>query len=190
VYTWTTGINIATDVTLKGGPCDVFILQTTGILTLSSNANVLLSGGVQAANVFWQVAGSVDINTGAHIEGTILCFTKVVFFTGSSIYGRVYAQTAVTLGSATVKQTQTATQTPVTSAPTATTMAPTVYTPPPTEGAANIPDWWNDKDNKKDFDWGTVGDFDFIAFTHSDPDHNNSNFSVSFLCFLFFFLQF
>jgi hypothetical protein len=35
-------------------------------------------------------------------------------------------------------------------------MAPTVYTPPPTEGAANIPDWWNDKDNKKDFDWGTV----------------------------------
>jgi hypothetical protein len=103
-YTWTTGINIPTDLILNGSLCDVFVFQTTGILTLAPNVRVTLQNGVQAANVFWQVATSVVIDTGAHIEGTILAGTKVEFLTGSSLNGRVYSQTAVTLQKATITQ--------------------------------------------------------------------------------------
>jgi hypothetical protein len=40
VYTFTVGIDIATDLILSGGPCDVFILQTTGNLVVASGAKV------------------------------------------------------------------------------------------------------------------------------------------------------
>jgi hypothetical protein len=111
VYTWTTDITLDTDLTLDGGPCEVFIFQTTKILTLASSVRVNLTGGVQAANVFWQVATSVAIGTGAHIEGTILAGTKVEFLTGSSLKGRVYSQTAVTLQKATITQSDAAVKT-------------------------------------------------------------------------------
>jgi hypothetical protein len=69
VYTWATVVSFATDITLEGGPCDVFILQIAGTLSITGGAKVKLSGGVQAANVFWQVAGAISIGAGAHFEG-------------------------------------------------------------------------------------------------------------------------
>eukprot|EP00628_Pelagophyceae_sp_CCMP2097_P034702 CAMPEP_0184283272 /NCGR_PEP_ID=MMETSP0977-20130417/65592_1 /TAXON_ID=483370 /ORGANISM="non described non described, Strain CCMP2097" /LENGTH=724 /DNA_ID=CAMNT_0026589283 /DNA_START=60 /DNA_END=2236 /DNA_ORIENTATION=- len=104
VYSWTTGVNIKTDVTLTGGPTDVFILKTTGVIFATANAKVLLVGGVQAKNVFWQAAGNVAIGANAHMEGIFLVKTDVVFITGASINGRLLAQTAVNLQKAIVKE--------------------------------------------------------------------------------------
>jgi hypothetical protein len=97
VYTWMTPIIISKDVTLFGDECSVFILRTTGNLYLGPHVKVLLSGGVQAANVFWQVAGSVEIQTSAHMVGTILGKTSVSMLTGASMEGRIFSQTATTL---------------------------------------------------------------------------------------------
>jgi hypothetical protein len=61
-------------------------------------------GGALAKNVFWQVAGTVDIGTTAHLEGIILSQTGIALKTGASMNGRALAQTAVTLDQATVTQ--------------------------------------------------------------------------------------
>lgn len=59
-------------------------------------------GGALAKNVFWQVAGNVPVGDGAHMEGVISTYTDVVFVNGSSLDGRIMAQTAVALQKATI----------------------------------------------------------------------------------------
>lgn len=99
LYKWSTGVLITTDVTLSGGGNDVWIFQIAGDLTLGSGAKVLLGGGAQARNIFWQVGGGtgVEIGTTAHVEGTILAEKAIHLRTGASLNGRAQAQTAVTL---------------------------------------------------------------------------------------------
>jgi hypothetical protein len=104
LYTWTTGVTISTDVTISGGPNDVWILQTPGNLTMSAAKHVILGGGAKAKNIFWQVAGVVDVGAGAHFEGIILSQTAITLKTGASMNGRALAQTAVALDQNAVTQ--------------------------------------------------------------------------------------
>jgi hypothetical protein len=104
VYKWGTGLLIPTDVNLAGGAADVWIFQIAGDLTISSGARVLLAGGALPKNVFWQVAGLVDLGTTAHCAGIVLTRTSITLRTGASIDGRLLAQTAVDIdGSAVVE---------------------------------------------------------------------------------------
>jgi hypothetical protein len=104
VYTFGVDISISLDVTFFGTDTDVFILQTTGSLLQAANTQVTLTGGALAKNVFWQVAGLVDVGAGAHLEGVLLVKTAVTFKTGSSLLGRVLAQTACNLQMATITE--------------------------------------------------------------------------------------
>jgi hypothetical protein len=104
VYKWGTGVLIPSNVTLTGSATDVWIFQIAQNLTMANATNITLTGGALSKNVFWQVSGSVDIGTTAHIEGIVLTQTAVAMRTGSSINGRLLAQTAVTLDSSTVVQ--------------------------------------------------------------------------------------
>jgi hypothetical protein len=97
LYKWGTGVKMPTDVTLSGGPDDVWIFQIAGNLNVSNGVAVHLAGGAQAKNVFWQVAGLATFGTTSHVEGIILSKTMIAMQTGASINGRLYAQTAVTL---------------------------------------------------------------------------------------------
>lgn len=102
VYKWGTGVLIPSDVTLTGRSSDVWIFEISQDLTLSSGTRVLLTGGALPENVFWQVSGLVDLGTTSHLEGVVLTATAATLKTGSSINGRLLAQTAVTLDSSTV----------------------------------------------------------------------------------------
>jgi Ice-binding-like/Bacterial Ig-like domain len=104
VYQWGTGLLIPSDVTLNGSSTGVWIFQIAQDLTLSSAVRVGLTGGALPKNVFWQVAGAVELGTTSHIEGIVLCQTMINLRTGSSIAGRLLAQTAVTLDTSTVVQ--------------------------------------------------------------------------------------
>ena len=97
LYKWGTGLLISSDVTLSGGPRDVFVFQVAGTLNQASATRVTLTGGALAKNVFWQVAGAVTIGTTAHFEGVVLAKTLIAVNTGASVTGRLLAQTAVTL---------------------------------------------------------------------------------------------
>lgn len=103
-YKWSTGVLIPADVTLTGGPNDVWIFEIAQGLTVSSGVKMNLAGGALAKNIFWQVSGIVDLGTTAHFEGIALGQTAIVLKTGASANGRLFAQTAVTLDANAVVQ--------------------------------------------------------------------------------------
>lgn len=102
LYHWTSSVTVPTDVVINGGANDVWIFQTTGDLSMTGSKHITLSGGAQAKNIFWQVAGQVTIGTGAHFEGILLCETQVTLQTLATMNGRILAQTLVALQQATV----------------------------------------------------------------------------------------
>ena len=97
LYKWGTGVSILSDVTLSGGPNDVWIFQISGNLTIASSTRVNLSGGAQPKNIFWQVSGKATLGTTAEVKGIILSQTLISMNTGAKLSGRALAQTAVTL---------------------------------------------------------------------------------------------
>jgi hypothetical protein len=97
LYKWTTTVTIPTDVTISGAANDVWIFQITKDLTMSAAKNIILSGGAQAKNIFWQVSGQVTIGTTSQFMGIILCQTAITLKTGAKMNGRALAQTMVAL---------------------------------------------------------------------------------------------
>jgi hypothetical protein len=98
LYKWGTGLLITNaGVTLSGGANDVWIFQIAKELTVNNSAAITLSGGAQAKNIFWQVAGQATLGTAADFKGIILSQTLISFNTGAQLTGRALAQTAVTL---------------------------------------------------------------------------------------------
>jgi len=97
LYNWGTSITIPNDVTISGGANDVWIFQISNDLDLSTAKNVILSGGAQAKNIFWQVAGQVTIHANAHFEGVILSKTAITLQTNASMNGRALAQSMIAI---------------------------------------------------------------------------------------------
>jgi cytoskeletal protein CcmA (bactofilin family) len=112
LYKWSSTVLIDQDLKLdaQGNPDAVWIFQIAGTLTQASYKQVILEGGAQAKNVFWQVAGAVTIGTYAHFEGIVLAKTMIAVNTGASVNGRLLAQTAVTLQMSTITQPSEVTQ--------------------------------------------------------------------------------
>lgn len=104
LYKWTSSVSVPANVTLSGNADDVWIFQISGDLSVSAGVKITLSGGAQAKNIFWQVAGTVTAGTTSHIEGVILSKTSVTFNTGASFKGRALAQTAIILDGNTITQ--------------------------------------------------------------------------------------
>ena len=104
LYNWQSSLTIPTDLTLAGATNDVWIFQISGDLKLAPAKAMTLSSGARAKNVFWQVAGAVDLGTTSHSEGIVLCKTAITLGTGASINGRLLAQTAVNIASSTVTE--------------------------------------------------------------------------------------
>jgi hypothetical protein len=106
VYSSSSSLAISSgDLTLdaQGNANAVFIFQMGSTLTTISGHNVILSGGAQAANVFWQVGSSATLGTGSVFKGNILALASITVTTGATVEGRLLARTAaVTLDSNTI----------------------------------------------------------------------------------------
>lgn len=99
LYKWSGNVTVPSNITISGGANDIWIFQIAGNLTMSSAVSITLSGGAQAKNIFWQVAGQATLGTTSHFEGVILSMTGITVQTGASVNGRALAQTAVILDS-------------------------------------------------------------------------------------------
>jgi hypothetical protein len=106
VYNFDTDIHISSELTFDaGGDSDaVFIIQTSGSLKQDYGALITLIGDAKPENIYWQVAQTVEVGVGATMKGIILAAEKVDFLTGSTLEGRIFSQTAVTLQSATITE--------------------------------------------------------------------------------------
>lgn len=86
-----------------GDPNAVFIFQIGSTLTTTGSTQVILAGGAQAKNVFWQVGSSATLGTNSSFEGTIMALQSITLDTGASLQGRALARNgAVTLDSNTI----------------------------------------------------------------------------------------
>ena len=97
LYTWSSNVDIATDMYLAGGVNDVWIFQCAQNLTLANGIMVHLTGGAVAKNVFWQVSGNTILGTTSVMNGNMICLTDMTMNTGSTLNGRLLGQTAVIL---------------------------------------------------------------------------------------------
>jgi hypothetical protein len=97
---------LSTNVTLNGGPNDVWIFEIAQDVTVANGATVTLAGGALPKNIFWQVAGGtgVSLGTTAHIEGVIMTAKAITVNTGATANSRFLAQTAVTLNANAITQ--------------------------------------------------------------------------------------
>lgn len=106
LYKWTNTVTVPTNITISGGADDVWIFQIAEDLTVNNDVSVILAGGAQAKNIFWQVAGTATFGADSHFEGIILSMTGITFQTGATFNGRALAQTSVILDQNTVVQPQ------------------------------------------------------------------------------------
>jgi len=80
------------DLTLNGGPNDVWVFQMASTLTVGVGRQVILTGGAQAANIFWQVGSSATLGTSSAFEGTIMAYSSITMNVSSTLDGRALAQ--------------------------------------------------------------------------------------------------
>lgn len=99
LYKWTSAVTITDSISLDGGgdPNSVWVFQIDNRLILENGSGIILTGGAQAQNIFWQTAEGATLGTGSHFEGILLTATDIAVQTGASVNGNLYAQTAVTL---------------------------------------------------------------------------------------------
>ncbi len=87
----------------QGNANAVFIFQVGSTLTTLGSTQVVLAGGAQAKNIYWQVGSSATLGTNSIFQGNILSLQAITLDTGATLLGRALAiNAAVTLDSNTV----------------------------------------------------------------------------------------
>ncbi len=106
LYNWSDSVMISENVTFSGDENDVWILQVADNVTVSSDLSIILSGGAQAQNIFWQAGENVTIGSNSHFEGIILSMSGITLDNNASFKGRILTQTAAIFDSNTVEEPQ------------------------------------------------------------------------------------
>jgi uncharacterized protein (TIGR03437 family) len=76
----------------QGDANAVFIFQMASTLTTTAGLQVILAGGAQAANIFWQVGSSATLGTNSIFKGTIMADQSITLTTGATLDGRALAR--------------------------------------------------------------------------------------------------
>lgn len=109
----TFGITGTLTLNAHGNANGVFIFQMASTLITASSSRVVLLGGAQGCNVFWQVGSSATLGTGSTFRGNILALTSIAVTTGVTVAGRVLARNGtVTLDTDTITRATCAAATP------------------------------------------------------------------------------
>ena len=87
-------LGITGNLTLSGDASGVWIFQIVSTLTTAAgNSQVILAGGAQSGNVFWQVGSSATLGTNTTFAGTIMAQASITLTTGATLNGRALART-------------------------------------------------------------------------------------------------
>ena len=111
VYFFSSSAGLTGQLTLNdlGNPDAVFVFQIGSTLTTASDSKVVTinsgapEGSTPGVSVFWQVGSSATLGTGTDFEGNILAYASISDAGGSTVDGRLLAETgAVTLNDTTI----------------------------------------------------------------------------------------
>ncbi len=93
--------------TLQGTAATTYIVNVSRNFSLN-NSSVILSGGLLASHVLFNVVGSggqVSLNQGTQMSGTLLAMARKVDLSGGKVFGRVLAdQVVITSGGQVISQ--------------------------------------------------------------------------------------
>jgi hypothetical protein len=99
VYCTASSIGVTGTLTLDGGgdPNATFVFQAgTSLITAG---DIVLIGGAQAKNVYWQVGTSATLGTASQWKGNILALTSISLVDNANLLGRALARNgSVSLG--------------------------------------------------------------------------------------------
>src|SRR5690349_9076670 len=135
LYKSTSSLEISSgDLTLdaQGDANAVYIFEMACTLVTTTGRKVILAGGAQAANIYWQVGSSATLGVSSVFKGNILALASITANNGASVEGRLLARTAaVTLDANNVTIASGV-------APVADVTAPTVSSAVPFNGAIGV----------------------------------------------------
>lgn len=97
IYKSTTSLLVqAGNLTLnaRGDANAVWIFQIADNLTTvaGTGGNIILTGGAQSKNVYWQTGGSATIGAGTSFNGNILALNSITLNSGATVVGRLLAR--------------------------------------------------------------------------------------------------
>ena len=88
-YYSTSTLSLSGPVYLNGN--GVYIFQIASGLT-TTGGSVVLEGGADPSNIFWQVGSSATLGTGTDFKGTIMAYASISLATNAKLDGRALAQ--------------------------------------------------------------------------------------------------
>jgi hypothetical protein len=91
-YKWSNAVQLTADLTLTGGPNDVWIFQIAQQLDVSPGVRIILRGGALAQNVYWAPTGTVTLEAASQFNGILVPAAPVFMHTGASVSGRLLAE--------------------------------------------------------------------------------------------------
>ena len=105
LYWSSSSIGITGDLTLdaQGDANAVFVFQMGSTLTTGPGAHIVLIGGAQAKNIYWQVGSSATLDTTTIFKGNILAAVTITVNNGAAVEGRLFAGSGGGGGSVTVQ---------------------------------------------------------------------------------------
>ena len=86
-----TALITGSNVVLMGNATDVWIFQVGSALTVGNSIQVVLAGGAQARNIYWQVGSSASLGSSSVFAGTLLANSSITLDTSSTLDGRALA---------------------------------------------------------------------------------------------------
>ncbi len=95
LYKSTSGLEVTgSDLVLSGSSSSIWVFQIASTLLVTAGLGVILTGGAQASNVFWQVGSSAALQSTASFFGTIMAHTAITMGTGATLEGRALSETS------------------------------------------------------------------------------------------------
>ncbi len=91
-YKWTTPVQIASDISLTGGPNDVWIFQLAQGLDVSPGVRIFLNGGAVPQNVFWAPTFDSELGANSQFKGILLPAAAVFMRSGAVLNGSMLAE--------------------------------------------------------------------------------------------------
>ncbi len=94
VYCGSSSVAVTGTLTLdgQGNANALFVIKAGSTLTTGTGANIALTNGTQAKNVWWQVSSSATLGTGTTFRGNIIALTTITLAGTANMTGRALAR--------------------------------------------------------------------------------------------------